>query len=146
MILTELFDRPVKFRFDPSSTRNHLIYKFQIDGNNYIVNFHRIDDGKGWEIDFGMKEQGSWGTKFSATGGGNEFAVFSTVIDALRDALDRTGARQFIFSAEKEEPTRIKLYDRMMRTKLAKDFHIQRRDFGGDTGFISYKFTLRNDP
>lgn len=143
MILLELFDRPAQYTIhktnfgfeafftvgdlnyrvalvdaEPESeeTRRFLHLKFgKIDPETYYERV--ITQYPVLEVNFRIiKEEG---TDFELSGTGNEVVVFSTVLAILQEVDRKLHPIELQFSAK--EPSRKKLYDRMVRI-LAQKF------------------------
>ena len=123
-ILLELFDRKVEWEL-LVDTRSIYRAQFIIDELTYEVAL----DGKWipdrklsnpdelfndiWEITFIMFDNKKYFSNEKITGTGNAILVFSTVIDIISHAVDSKNIQTLTFSANHDEPTRVKLYDRM---------------------------------
>ena len=108
--VTELFDKPVRWKLDTENPYR-LTYEAKIDGTTLSVDF--LNKGnEDWEMVFDVNG------KSNVTGGGNEIAVFSTVLDIMKDFDKRTDAQIIRFDAAKgaeDGSSREKLYDRFVR-------------------------------
>ena len=109
--ITELFDKPARWDLQINEP-DILRYEANINGSTLLINF--IERGLyDWEMDF--KVDG----KSNITGGGNEIAIFSTVLDAMKDFDERIDDIRFItFDAAKGGDlgdSRVKLYEKLIR-------------------------------
>lgn len=114
MLITELFDKPVKIT-DEDYDRENVLVKFNIDGVNYM--FYATvayGDPTCWEVEF----SGKGTTKITNTG--NEIKVFSTVVQIMKNMLQLYNIETLYFTAD--EPSRQKLYNRMV-DKLLPNWH-----------------------
>ena len=114
-------------------------YRFKIDGNTYNVFFERYDSetvemelsdpevraaihdsGDGYETSFGVVGGKVGITMTHVTGTGNQFLVFATVIDCIKDFMNNKGknASFLYFAADKSDRSRGSLYGRMLKRQL----------------------------
>lgn len=144
MILAELFDKPVPFKIitnDANSESGTLLYRFVINDSEYEAEFYRSNSSYPWEFAFALLDNtGGSHDKMNVTGTGNEITVFATAIQILIDAINKTNAYKFRFTADTKEESRVKLYDRFIRMKLAKNFDIKRKAWADE---VEYFFTRR---
>jgi hypothetical protein len=111
MILLELFSDIVNWEWT-SKQPGLWSAVFEIDGLEYQVD---IAGAYSLSVSFTTKHgQGITGT-------GNAFAVFSTVINIMREAINERHPKMFAFSAKRNQPSRVKLYHRMAM-RLAQEF------------------------
>jgi len=119
--LNEVLNNPYKWELDTQNTDPHVIlYKFKTDsGLEYEVQIPRSGMGgkltrKDWElsfsIDFDYLEKIGKHVRdaFKLSGTGNQFRIFATVQDILKNFIDNHDADLISFSAE--EPSRRRLY------------------------------------
>ena len=107
MILRELFDKPAKW----IEVDNDMgfAYQFQTkDGKGYEVTLD-VDDDFVYEVIF-ADEAGN----IDLTGAGNAAEVLGTVIAILRAHVKEHNMPDLSFSAEAKEPSRVKLYTRLV--------------------------------
>jgi hypothetical protein len=115
--------------------------------------YERFDDI--WEITFIVHSANLFSNE-KITGTGNAILVFSTVIDIISHAVDSKNIQTLTFSANHDEPTRVKLYDRMAAVFAKKGWRYiddreitarsdSRHAFGG-TGSSSYILTKHPRP
>lgn len=121
MLLTELFDTVVPWKWSTKPTAYVGRASFSIGENKYIVSFEQDYMVVGVPVDGEPTKQflcrfrqanANKTAQFSITGAGNATLVFSTVlriIDAFHAAQPQASIR---FTAE--EPSRVKLYSRLM--------------------------------
>lgn len=126
--VNELFDNPLPYTLkpnDPDIRDGDVVFdyigKFTINDHDYTVIFSRITNY--WDIGFHMDN--IW----IETNTGNEFAVFSTVVDMIKRFIDIENPKIFKFSAGGH--SRIKLYTAMAK-QLVKDseYSLEYRDIG----------------
>jgi hypothetical protein len=100
--LNELFDKPYKFKKINIALKDRKMASLTADspqGEIYISlqNFARLGDNN-FELDFSV------GNRFSKTGKGDQFRIFSTVIQGLKMIIDKEKdeIKTVTFSADKE--------------------------------------------
>ena len=115
MRLFELFAQPYKWQ---KADRDS--YKFSTaNGNNYKVllldESIRVNDQyrRAYWVEFGLENQGY---KYKVERTGDAFNVFATVTDIIKHHLQTADPVDYIwFTADKGEPSRVKLYDAFMK-------------------------------
>ena len=114
--LTELFDKPLKYRLSHSIEDQLEVYEFSTPkGQHFEVSI--IADRQGtYEFTFDS-DSNEEGTK---SGKGEEFQVFSTVLKILKEFVDAEEPDHFFVEAVSSEPSRVKLYRRMISTFCKK--------------------------
>ena len=120
-IVLEVFNSPYKFTKQESNEKTHR-YMFELDdGTEVKVNFARSPREDKWQMDFNRNISGDYdnyfddGDEFALTGEGDAFRLFATILEILRDFVNRVRPHIVHFSADDREPSRIKLYDRMIK-------------------------------
>lgn len=84
---------------------------------DYTISFHALQNGltnNKWEVHFtavDAKGKASW----DPTGAGDEVAVFSFVINAMRKFVDKFKPSRVQFSSEQKAESRTKLYQRLVK-------------------------------
>ena len=125
--LTELFDRPARWREKPHPAMK--VYKATIEGKELDVRIW--DTGDDWQVMFKVDDQ------VDVTGTGDEFTIFATVFDILDDFINQESPKVIEFEALKSDQSRIKLYDRFVkRFASRRGYDSKRRDSGRDSKFI----------
>ena len=110
MILLEVLNKSVPFNWTDASTA-----VFMAGDVEYTVVYqpdHISYDGPGYYMDFyarGGKVRATQGI----TGTGNELVVFSTVVEITKQFVQKERVQILAFSAH--EPSRVKLYDALVR-------------------------------
>jgi len=153
-LLTELFDTkvPIKLTLKDEHKENSVYtYEFGIDDLEYTFTGEIYHDKHGIEgeetilsMEFALG--GYYDRKeYEITGTGNALKVFSAVKLCVIDLMKQLKETPDIieFSADYEEPSRVKLYDRFMKSipKLLKNYKFDRREAGG--GF-SKEYIFKN--
>lgn len=125
MLLMELFDKPLPYKkIDSSSFKDS--YNFETsNGFKINVNVFKIDNFKqaGVDLDdggigFDFQNTNVSGDQEGITGTGDEFEVFSTVLDIIKRALVEHNPTLVAFGAH--EGSRQKLYQRMINIMQRK--------------------------
>lgn len=129
MKLLELFDEPVYVewvRWSPSGGRGEFevegtYYRFTMNsGTLYLrdVNGDQYDSRTvpSWDISFAAFDEND-DEEYGNTETGNQFIVYATILQCIRDVVTARGARPLNFSAEDEG--RQRLYIRFIKRFLA---------------------------
>lgn len=110
----EVFNKVLPWEWDDSETSDHhMTAYFQVDDADYNVEFESSMENQ-WGFDFG-RSVGKNAPVSTITGTGKQYAVFSTVVDIVKDFIRQIDPDQLVFSAARDEPSRVKLYDRMVK-------------------------------
>lgn len=131
MKLFEILNTVIPFKITYKS-KGEVVYKFSINELDYVVELHKLMD-KDWQISFFISNSPNlnninkdnsddWGVdvsddnndEYTKSNTGNELAVFSTVIKIITDFLKTNDVDELGFSARNVEPSRVKLYTRLM--------------------------------
>jgi hypothetical protein len=118
-IINELFDKALAWN-TTNANDTSFSAEFEIDDRLYEVEgaAYPIDNSDNpkmkWEISFTMDGE------LSATGTGQEFAVFATVREVFEWFVKKYEPRVFVFTASTDEPTRVKLYNRLSKQISSK--------------------------
>lgn len=118
MRLNEVFNKPYPYRWIEKSDEAWKA-EAQLQGGDYLtINFNTTDFNlTEWEINF----QRGGDYNYKATGTGDEFRVFATVVAAIKEWFNkqRPKPREIFFSGDKEDTpnaeSRIRLYDRFAK-------------------------------
>jgi len=127
----EEYDPPemYAYEFDTGSNQDSVRHE-DSDGSKYVVNFEvsslsdepggnrgvyhfQFSEEKDQDAEFPTDER-----SYDITGSGNEFKVLSSVINTVRIFLNeyKGELKSIIFTAEKSKPSRVKLYNRLVKT------------------------------
>lgn len=112
MILTELFDQAAPHEMNGTSG------KFEINGKSYTIDIVSPDEPGVYEVSFHLTRDKPTDGKhevYGITKTGDEIAVFSTVINIIKEFVAKTQIKELIFAASAKEPSRVRLYDRLVR-------------------------------
>lgn len=165
----------IKETFNSSYTISHGVeydppdmYAYEFDtGSNQDGVRHGDSDGYKYEVSFETGLRGNYHFQFSQeyedaheadfpsdernydiTGSGNEFKVFSTVINTVRIFLNeyKGELKSIIFTAEKSKPSRVRLYNRLVKT-LSKSNNFNYHIKEGDklVTYYLYPMTFKNE-
>ena len=135
--LTELFEPTKKdwewqFRGSEEATADFNV-------GNVPYRFHAYSNGENdWEVEFKVRtydrSETARKTRFGLTGTGNSAQVMSTVVDIMREFLETYRGKIDTIGFTAEEPSRQKLYMRMMK-RLLPNWTISTYDAGSGLGF-----------
>lgn len=139
--LIEAFDTPVKGQIT-AARPNMFKTRAKIGEREILVNAVASQNEQGeevWEVNFVERAPGR-GTTFGKSGSGNEMAVFSFVLDSLKEFVARYSPQQVEFSAARGDRNRSQLYQRMISRGIIPGFRLIKTT-QGPTDDI---FTLQN--
>jgi hypothetical protein len=126
--LNELFDKPYQYDLDIRSRSARAVVALP-DGTKLKISFTNVARPEGeWDVIFDR------GNSIDATGTGDQYKVFSTVISAMDEFIKKAKPEKITFGADKtKSSSRVNLYNKMLK-RFAKsvgyDFDSQER-FGG---------------
>jgi hypothetical protein len=129
LMLNEGFDKPVRWQWK-NRTDSRMVATFSISSDLPKVKYGDYDEVEYWTWDYFIEftkhggEQEKWvmlfglinspsGDAFIRTGLGNEFKVFATVIDVLKDFLKVESPTAVMFTSDTKDRTR--LYGMMLK-------------------------------
>ena len=128
VILTELFDRPVPWKWTYQAADQYEA-SFSLNNVDYAV--HIIETGRQyWEVTFRDKDRAD---PYGITGKQKQqsMLIFSTVIDILKQFKQANPGVTFTFSAE--EPNRQKLYNRIVSSMKKLGYDVGIDDWGDES-------------
>ena len=136
--ISESFDQPYPWDW---THRSNYSWRAKFKDVEVTINQELHNGIPDWEIEF--TRNGS----INVTGEGDQFKIFATVIDVIREFIQRVNPERVTFSAEKEDlntksTSRAKLYSRMVRTfanQLGYDFKEQ----SPYSDYVDYVLTRR---
>lgn len=115
MRIDELFDKPAPYKWIYNTNDYHQAI-FEINNKTYSFEASEIDDFT-WEIVFALsKGENNRYDSVKITNTGDQYNVFSTVIEILKNLMSTVGVHKLVFSSA--EPSRTKLYHKMVDTLL----------------------------
>ena len=127
--ITELFDKPEPFSYRRSHNGGYY-YDADINGNHLVL---FADNEKSvWYIDFEVNDNME-----VTDSGGNEVAIFSTVIAMLKHFVETASPETVKFTADKTEKSRISLYDKMVKKFAAESGYSHKRTISMRSGKYS---------
>ena len=143
-ILLELFDKTAPWEYTSEEGEDYEITaQFMLEDNDgvemiYEVQFVMEDDETGisndhqfgratpfqpntggvYDISFvSMVANSRFGVRaLNITGGGNELMVFATVLEIIQTTTNKHNINNIVFNSSHREPSRTKLYNRMVRS------------------------------
>ena len=121
MLIQELFNRPLPLTWEQSP--GYIRAHFDVDGKEGMVKFYY--EGGIWTVDFFIDD------RHDITGLGDEFEIFGTVLQAIRQFVNSKHPDLVAFSAR--EPSRARLYRRLI-PRLFPDYEID-AELSKQTGF-----------
>lgn len=123
MKLFELFDKqtPVKWT---QMDQNGGTAQFILGRVGYVVNIspREIQNQPGWYIMFTAQGMRDEQPRIDNTGTGNQFEVYSTVIQCIREFVGKMGLRPFAMAAK--DDGRMSLYQRFLRKMLPPGWQV----------------------
>ena len=114
--ITELFDKPLPYRLSNSDEDLGETYEFKTPNGQFIEVNITVAKSGAYEFSFDSDSKED-GTK---SGKGEEFRIFSTVLKILKEFVDAEEPDHFFVESVSSEPSRIRLYRRMISTFCKK--------------------------
>lgn len=96
------------------------IAKFDVDMSEIVVSM--IYEAVG-SLDL-MSVSFARGTTQSITGTGDQYRIFATVLDVMRNRIDEMKPDYVTFIADKEEKSRVSLYDKMVKRFIPIEYEV----------------------
>lgn len=107
--ISELFDKPYRYVLRKLNRNSYMAELKLQDGSPLNVHISS-NDGRRWEIEFRKNYS------INATGEGDEFKIFSTVISIIKEFVELEAPAVIMFYASKDDGnSRAKLYTRMVK-------------------------------
>ncbi len=126
VFITELFDKPLPYHLSHSIEDREEVYEF------------KTPKGQSIEVSIVVAKNGAYEFMFDNDGDGNatktnkgeEFRIFSTVLKILKGFVDDEAPDHFFIDAVKREPSRVRLFQRMIRkfTQLYPDYKAEKSE------------------
>lgn len=115
--LLEALDSPYEYKITQDREKERRA-AFNAAGRDIVVSIEFSEDGSTEVVFYELKAKRPGGTpqmNFSVTGSGDEFRVFATVIQVVKDTIRDRGRemKTISFTSEKGETSRLKLYTRL---------------------------------
>ena len=137
--LTELFDKPLKYRLSHSVEDELEVYEFSTPKGQHIEVSIIVDKRGAYEFTFDSNSNEE-GTK---SGKGEEFQIFSTVLKILKEFVDAEAPDHFFVEAVSSEPSRVKLYRRMISIFCKKYPEYESTEKKTNSGFIRWDVKVK---
>ena len=145
MLLREVFDKSLPWEWiqqDPGED----IARFDLsDTSGYTVSFEKQHGRIGmdnWSVSFERYEIGKDNRSSSSakiTGTGSQYAVFSTVVEIVKSFMGSKDPNQLMFTADKNEPSRVALYRRMVKMFPSSTYEVDQYSDKVDEYFLVKK-------
>ena len=135
-IVTELFQRSKAWQWEFRGSEEAFA-NFKIGEVDYLwyARVMRASSPKQWTLGFKQRDQGfDYEKEFGLAGTGNSAEVMSTVVDITRTFLSSYGDKVEEIRFTSAEPSRTKLYARMVK-RLLPNWDLHTKLIGGETGF-----------
>lgn len=135
--LTELFDKPIDYHW-----KNDGVAEFDVGNYHFIAKFAGDQDFTHFEFylqDLNGNLRQDLANIFKNTG--ESLAVFSTITNIVLTYLQKHQPDVFAFGADGDEPSRVKLYDRLAQRIGNKFPYIFERKHLKKVNAYSYRFT-----
>lgn len=139
MILTELFDQPLPYTLNTQGIGRFVT----ASGLRYDVDFMQDEDDHG-SVDLLFTQVGPI-PRNNITNTGDEFAIFGTIVGMIREYIATHEVRQLTFDANVTEPSRVKLYDRMVKS-LAPGWDMKTTQVMGTKKYVLINPTFNANP
>jgi len=143
--LNESFDKIAPWQKIVDKPRKQ-IYSWKIDGHKYeLVAENIIADIGLWKIKFTIENPNKPGEQTTdATGTGNEMSVFATVMNIIiKDFIPTVNPEKMYIAATKSEQgkssNRSRLYGKLLKRFLSKDWTIKEKDSNRTIDFFLVK-------
>ena len=137
--LTELFDKPLKYRLSHSDEDRGETYEFKTPNGQFIEVSIIVDKNGAYEFTFDS-DSNEEGTK---SGKGEEFQIFSTVLKILKEFVDAEAPDHFFVESVDSEPSRVKLYRRMISKFCKKYPEYESTEKKTNSGFIRWDVKVK---
>ena len=122
--INEMFNNPIPIRWIKTTNNNwkgEFVVSNPEEQKKYIINIIKLENEMPWEIVFDLV-QGKKKTQ-DITGTGDAIQVFSTVLNGIKQWMNKVNPDAFILSAR--EPSRQSLYRRMLQFLPKKTWEVE---------------------
>ena len=149
MLLNEVFDKKLPWEWIQQDQGEHIARFDLSDTSGYTVSFERQRGRLGvynWSVSFERYEIGSNNRLSSSakiTGTGSQYAVFSTVVDIVKSFMGSEDPNQLMFTADKQEPSRVALYRRMVKMFPPSAYEVEQYADGEEEYFLVSKIEAK---
>lgn len=121
--INEIFDKTYDFK-KKANDKDKTTYNFMTtDKKNVKVVFSRGE----YQFDFISKNRMTgWDLFFDVdsnvdlTGGGDALAIMATVVEIVKDFIQKDNPKLIVFNADKDDKSRVKLYSTMVKKLSSK--------------------------
>lgn len=137
--ITELFDKPLPYRLSHSIEDQGETYEFKTPNGQFIEVSIIVDKNGAYEFTFDSDSKED-GTK---SGKGEEFRIFSTVLKILQEFVDDEAPDHFFIESVSSEPSRVKLYRRMISAFCKKYPEYEPTEKKTKSGFIRWDLKVK---
>ena len=150
-LFVEVFDETYPFKFikkkiDPGSKAIRYNYEFEDDDNRKIyvsakVYFNKNEE-KELEINFYVRDRKGMIQYTKTDNSSNPYKVFGTILEIVKEVAKKEKVDTIYFAADADEPSRVKLYDRLSKF-LSKKFHLNlKKEIKDYSGIKSVNYYL----
>ena len=146
MKLFEVLDRTIQYKW-LTQGRELSMAEFEVGGKIIRVEFHFMQQGQPEEYDPSAPKSTidiSFNTRpirgaseyydedeepdYKITGGGSEYEIFATVMRIVFEYVKKNKPNAISFTADDDEPSRVKLYDRFVKRFTASGYKLWKRE------------------
>lgn len=145
MLLREMFDKVLPWEWIQHD-QGEDVARFDLsDKTGYTVTFEKQHGRVGmdnWSASFERYEIGAnnrLSNSAKITGTGQSMSVFGTVVDIVKDFMKSKDPNQLMFTADKQEPSRVALYRRMVKMFPSNKYEVEQYADGVDEYFLVKK-------
>lgn len=143
MRLDELFNRPAEYSV-MTATRNTFKAAFQVGERTIVFHASRNSDDV-WYISFYQLGDSFNPQIHTMTNDGGEFDVMSTVKKLVDDLITRYDPTEILFSADRTEDSRVRLYTRMVSRYLPSNYErVERKPSAIDDDYEMFSFRRKS--
>lgn len=142
MLLNEVFNTQTQINVT-GNTSDAITIEFTVNGMEFLFTASNDtwedDQHVSWNIEFGLRKSNGE-VDYDQTNTGNAYTVFAAVQQCTLKLIElHPEVGQVVFTAKKQEQSRVKLYDRLVRSLRVPGW-TSRKEIGGFNDFyIFYK-------
>ncbi len=143
MLINELFNATVPIQITSNNSET-CIMSFVVAGHEFTfsgsLDTWEEDEGESWNVDFGLVHPDGK-IEYELTSTGNAFVVLSAVKQCCIKLISMYPTiQQIVFTSDRSEQSRVKLYNRMLTTQLVPGWKA-RKEEGGFRDFYIFAKT-----
>lgn len=139
MLLNELFNRPAEYGI-MTATANTFKAAFAVNDRTIVFLASRNSDDC-WYISFYQMGEMTNPQIHSMTNDGGEFDVMSTVKKLMDELIARYNPTEILFSADRTEESRVRLYTKMVARYLPPNYErVERKKSSMDDDYEMFSF------